>query len=241
MALSAQDRGVLQQGVDSLTQHIAGLGLGLSIEQDFTGLVALLSRSGAFTNPSYDPAHSRLGWRDFWVRLAESDGRTIACSAEKVVETEDFMQLVADGRIWYAGGYTAIGQGPLIPVLRHSREINGTVSHSGSTWVHPDWRGRGLAMLMVRLTQALSFRNSAAAINTGFVRESLLRGSVPTLSYGYVRVELCIDGWWPPQRSNERLYLCSITDQEYARSVEQLPRHPHTPVRLVDLPQPVPG
>ena len=88
-------------------------------------------------------------------------------------------------------------------------------------------------MLLARLTRALSFRNYAVALNTGFVRHSLYLSPVPRESYGYAHVELCLDGYFPPQRGPETLYLCWIDVSEFVESVRALPRHARHPVRLV--------
>ncbi|MCS6780733.1 MAG: hypothetical protein NZ555_13650 [Geminicoccaceae bacterium] len=232
MALSERELGIVQLGIDALTRTIAELGLTLVIEQDFSGLAALLESRGSFVNPSYDPRKSRLGWRDFWVHLLDPSGRSVGCSAEKVIETEDILDDLATGRIFYEGGYAAQGGPARIDVIPVSQRIGGLLSHSGSTWVDPARRGQGLAMLMTRLSRALSFRNHGVVANTGFVRESLYRTPVPVESYGYTHVEKCLDGFWPPQGTPEILYLCWITDREFVASVEALPHHPRHPVPL---------
>ncbi|MCS6878558.1 MAG: hypothetical protein N2038_12825 [Geminicoccaceae bacterium] len=237
MALSERELGIVQLGIDALARAIAELGLTLVIEQDFAGLRALLESRGAFVNPSFDPRTSRLGRRDFWVHLIEPGGRSIGCSAEKIVETEDILEDLATGRIFYEGGYAAVGGPARVPVVPVSRKLGGLLSHSGSTWVDPSWRGRGLAMLMTRLSRALSFRNYGVSANTGFVRQSLERTRVPVESYGYVHVEKCLDGYFPPQGSDEVLYLCWITDREFVASVEALPTHPRRPVPLFGSPR----
>jgi GNAT superfamily N-acetyltransferase len=232
MPLTERELAIVQQGVDALTRTIAELGLTLLIERDFRGLAAFLQARGSFVNPSFDPDLSRLGWRDFWVHLLDPGGRSIACSAEKVIETDDFMEEVATGTIWYASGFAGRGGPERIEVLPVSAHLAGAISHSGSTWVDRAWRGQGLAMLMTRLSRALSFRNHGVVANTGFVRHSLYLTPVPTESYGYVHVERCLDGFFPPQNGPEVLYLCWITDREFVRSVEALPGHPRRPVPL---------
>ena len=118
--------------------------------------------------------------------------------------------------------------------------LSGTLSHSGSTWVDPAWRGQGLAMLMTRLTRALSFRNHAVVANTGFVRQSLADTPVPIHSYGYAHVEKCLDGWFPPQGGSEILYLCWITAEEFRAKLATLPDHPRYPVPLPTAGRPGP-
>ena len=195
-----------------------------------------LEARGSFVNPSYDPRQSRLGWRDFWLCLRDDEGQAIACTAEKVVDTEDLLEDIATGRVWYEHGFAQMGGPDRIDVLRGSMPIRGVVSHSGSTWVDAPWRRHGLALLLTRLSRALSFRNYGAVVNTGFVRQKLYETSVPKESYGYVHVELCIDGYFPPQGGPERLYLCWIDDTEFVDSILELPRHRLCPVPLVGRP-----
>jgi hypothetical protein len=231
--LSEEELGVVQSGIDSIMQRVAELGLTLIVEQDFARLNAALEARGSFVNPSFDPRRSKLGGRDFWVQLLDRKGNGIGFSAERVIETDDFSELVATGRVWYAEGFKAVGGPERIELRALSGRLAGPLSHSGSTWVEPEWRRQGLAMLLARLTRALSFRNYAVNLNTGFVRHSLYVSSVPRESYGYAHVELCLDGYFPPQQGPETLYLCWIDAREFVASVRALPVHARHPVRLV--------
>ncbi|MCS6780734.1 MAG: hypothetical protein NZ555_13655 [Geminicoccaceae bacterium] len=229
---------LLQDGIDALGEAVARLGLTLVIERDFDRLVRFLESQGSFANPSYDPKVSRLGPEDFWLAALDSHGRIVASSAERVLETEDFLELVADGRIWYADGYRTRFGVERIEVLPVSTRLSGRISHSGSTYVVPAHRRSGLAMFLPWLSRALSFRNAGCNANTGFVRRSLADTPVPTRSYGYAHVEKCLDGWWPPQGGSEVLYLCWITVEEFLVKLAELPNHPRHPVPLPVRPRP---
>lgn len=87
-------------------------------------------------------------------------------------------------------------------------------------------------MLLTYLSRGLGFRNSAAEVNTGFVREGLKRSSVPSVSYGYPHLALCWDGYFPPLGIVDRLHLCWIDRQEFAMSCLRLPDHERYPVPL---------
>ncbi|HEX6016192.1 MAG TPA: hypothetical protein VFY87_31190 [Geminicoccaceae bacterium] len=224
--------GAIQLAIDSITQKIAGLELSLSIEQDFAKLRSFLAEQGTFANPTFDPALSRLGPSDFWVQLKDPGGRAIACSAERLFLPEDFGRLLATGELWYAGGFRSVSGSDEVAILPLSQRVGGRVSHSGSTYVHPDWRGASLAMLMTYLTRALSFRNLAADFNTGVVKDSLYRTSVPRETYGYSHVELALDGYFPSLGGDEKIYLCWIGREEFAARVADLPGHRRCPVPL---------
>lgn len=226
---AASELSRIQLAIDSIMQKIASLGLVLSVERDFGGLRQLLVAQGTFANPTYDPAVSRLGPADFWVRLQDPDGRDIACSAERLLVADDVAELLASGRLWYADGFADALRLRVLPL---TRRLGGRVGHSGSTWVHPDWRGSSLAMLMTWLTRALSFRNLATDINTGIVKDSLFRTSVPRETYGYRHVELALDGHFPPLGGQEKIYLCWLTRSEFVEQVTVLPQHHRCPVPL---------
>ncbi|MCS6878557.1 MAG: hypothetical protein RMK73_09300 [Geminicoccaceae bacterium] len=222
---------LLADAVDALVEAVHRLGLSLVVERDFERLVRFLESRDAFANPTFDPRASRFGPHDFWLAAVDRDGSVVASSAERVFECEDFMELVATGRIWYAEGFAARFGVERIPTLPISTRLHGRISHSSSTYVVPAFRRSGLALFLPYLSRALSFRNAAVAANTGFVRESLAATPVPTRSYGYAHVEKCLSGWWPPQGGSEVLYLCWITLPEFLEKLAELPTHPRHPVR----------
>ncbi len=222
----------LQDGIDALTEAVARLGLSLLVERDFDRLVRFLESRGTFVNPSFDPRASRLGPEDFWLAAVDAEGAVVATSAERVIETEDFMEEVATGRIWYADGFGPRFGVERIPVVPVSTRLSGRLSHSGATYVVPERRRSGLAMFLPWLSRALSFRNAGCLANTGFVRRSLAETPVPVRSYGYSHVETCLNGWFPPQGGSEILYLCWITAEEFRAKLAGLPDHPRHPVPL---------
>jgi len=228
----------LQDAIDALTDAVARLGLSLVIERDFDRLVRFLESRGSFANPSFDPRRSRLGPEDFWLAALDAEGAIVASSAEKVIETEDFMEEVATGRIWYEGGFARVFGVERIATVPVSVRLGGRLSHSGSTFVVPAHRRSGLAMFLPWLSRALSFRNAGCLANTGFVRQSLADTPVPVRSYGYTHVEKCLDGWFPPQGGSEVLHLCWITAEEFRAKLATLPEHPRHPVPLPARPRP---
>jgi hypothetical protein len=172
------------------------------------------------------------------VQLKDADGRAIACSAERLFALQDFTRLLATGQLWYAGGFRSVSGTDEVAVLPLSQRVGGRVGHSGSTYVHPGWRGASLAMLLTYLTRALSFRNLDADFNTGVVKDSLYRTSVPRETYGYSHVELALDGYFPPLGGDEKIYLCWIDRDEFAARIADLPGHRRCPVPLAPADQP---
>ena len=225
-------RAIFSIGLDTLDERLDELGLSARIEHDFGKLGSFLRGENSFVNPTFDPQHSDLSPDDFWLNLVDASGATVACSAERCLQTDDFAALVAAGRIWYRGGFGDIGGPASIPTLPLVEPIAGRVSASGSTYTVSAWRRQGLALVMSWYTRLISFRDLNVTANTGFVRQSLAQTTVPSQSYGYDRIEKIIDGYFPPQRGPETLFLCSIDHDGMARRVLTLPHHPTNPMRL---------
>jgi hypothetical protein len=232
MNYSTKERVVFGIGLDSLYSQLHALDLRWELETDFSQLAKFLSEQNSFVNPTYSTEHSDLGREDFWIRLLDNTGRTVACSAERTVETANFVDMVAEGTCWYRNGFADIGQAGRIETLPVSEHLGGKIGLSGSTFTLPEWRRHGLALIMTWLTRLISFREFGTEINTGFVRHSLAQTSVPGQSYAYDHVEPIINGYFPPQRGQEHLYLCWIDRVGMMRRVLDLPRHPTNPMRL---------
>lgn len=233
MLLAQADFDAIDRTVTIVQHQLDRFGLTVEVETDFTGLQRFLDAQGTFANPTFDPGRSRMGLNDFWLRLNDRHGRGVGCSAERVFEVVDFVDLMRSGQLWYAQGFAAIGHAGEVPVRMPSRHIGGRVSHSGSTWVHPERRGQRLAMYLTYLSRALSFQSFACAFNTGIVRHSLALTRVPRETYGYPNVELVIDDYFPPLESLDQIYLCWLSRAEFVAQVpawSKLHEHP--------LPQP---
>ena len=228
MLLAPADFDAIDRTVATVHQQLEGLGLTVEIETDFAGLRRFLDAQDTFANPTLDPAHNRMGLHDFWLRVNDRHGRGVGCSAERVFDVVEFVDLLRTGRLWYAKGFAAVGHAGEVPVSLPSRHVGGRVSHSGSTWAHPERRGQRLAMYLTYLSRALSFQSFACAFNTGIVRHSLSLTRVPRETYGYPNVELVIDDYFPPLRCHDRIYLCWLSRAEFVANAlawSSLDRH----------------
>jgi hypothetical protein len=119
-----------------------------------------------------------------------------------------------------------------VRVKRPSVRIDGTVSHSGSLWVHPRVRGRGLSLYLPYLSRSILLRNFHTTYHTGVVSKSLAGSRVPTANYGYPHVVPCLEGFFPPTGRNELMYFCYIDGRESIEHLLRLRQHPEFPVYL---------
>jgi len=233
MSLSDRDFGLLQQSIDAIMAKIASLNLSLVIESDFQKLQDYLEEHSPSINPTFNPAYNDLTKNGFWFRVIDDRGTTVACHADRIFLVNDFCDLLETGELWFDGGFRNRSLGRL-PIIRPPTRIGGAVSHSGSLWVDPSYRGKGLSLYLPYLSRSLLLRNYETEFHTGVVFRSLAGSQVPTANYGYPHVEICIDGYFPPTGREEQIYLCYVSQAESLQILRRLPWHPMFPVAFGD-------
>jgi GNAT superfamily N-acetyltransferase len=230
---TAPELASLQLVIDSVIQHLARRGLGVRVDGDFGVLTALQRHRGVAVNPAFDPAASDLAAADFWVALEEPEAGPVGWAAFKTITTNDLARSIARGTLWYRHGFAAHGGPAEMRLLGPSVRLAGTIGHAGALWIDPLWRGLGLARALAHLVRAIGFRDGRAMLEVGFVSDGLAVSGVPVESYGYLHVEPCIDGLFPPLRMPARRQLCWIDRATCAARVAELPHHAKHPIALV--------
>lgn len=205
-ALSDAEFGLVQRYIDRVVEEVLELGLSPEIEHDFD-IFAKLRRANGFLYPSVDPNFSDLDSDALWVRAVTAHGDTVALSAARVFETDDFYELLRSERIWFRKPPPDAGTRCIIDTA-DLPEIKGVVAHGGGLWVHPTWRKRGLSHMLPWLVRGLLLRNSAIDYITSLVFEDIALSRLPLTSYAFTRVDKIIDGFFPPTGKAERVYLC---------------------------------
>lgn len=174
-------------------------GVYLSIEHDFEALIAF-NRSQTETwypmIPIFDPACSELGPDNaFWIAGRNRDGDivTIQCARLYDWRDTDFEREFESLRLAYRD--PDLERWPEECAFCNApsgRRISGMVCYSGGAWYHPDYRGRGLASIIPRLSRTIAH----GRWNTDFtisVVEPVLVDKGVVARYGYTRVEEGID------------------------------------------------
>jgi hypothetical protein len=212
---------LVQDYIAHVIDEVLEMGLRPEIEHNFDLFASI--RGGVadkWVYPCYDPRLSDTDHDGLWVRAVDRHGQTVATSAARIFETEDFYDLMRSERLWFrAPDHAAPWRCPVectIPVF------GGIVGHAGGTWVHPEWRQRGLSSLMPKFARALMLRNHDIDHETGLVFEGLALHGLPRKSYGYMRVAKVVDGFFPPTGKPERVYLCHITRGEALQQIREV-------------------
>lgn len=214
--LSNAEFGAVQADTERAFNDLLRMGLTVHVEHDFEAFAHYRSGVGdRLVNPSFDPACCRIGPSDFWLRVVDDSGQTVATTATRIfVDVDNFYQLMRSGRLW--------GDRLLRVVDRCETECSvpafgGVIGYWGGMWVDPAQRGRGLAKLVPELQRGLMLRNNAIDFETGLVFEPLV--ALALRQYQFARVELVVDGYFPPTRKPTRVFLCHMDRRELLRLV----------------------
>lgn len=202
--------------VDAALEWLDARALQLAIEPDVAGWAAHMRQAPATkgVNPTFDPTFSLLGRRNsFWVNIMH-EGRTVACGAGRVFETDDYLELKRSLRLWFDREPVPFRDRLELIVPEGRPFIAGRVGHEGGLWVHPAHRKRGLSFLIPRLVRAISLGRFAVEWQCGVNFEDLTKSGLPVSAYGFPHCVPCIDGFFPPTGRPERMYMVYMSRAE---------------------------
>lgn len=218
--------GVIDRFTRFCAEWFADNGFDLSVETDMHAWVALLRTAprNAGINPSFDPAWSFVTPQNcFWLRVRHR-GREVACSANRLFLTDDYVGLMRSLKLWYDLKPALLPAPITVTAPRDAPPVAGRVGHSGGLWVHPDMRKRGFAAILPRLIRALSLRHFEEDWHTTLVTHSMLNSGLPREAYGYTRLEPCVVGFFPPTGTIESIYTGLIDRRDLLAQLAEEPR-----------------
>jgi hypothetical protein len=202
--------------VDAALEWLDERKLTLAIEPDVAGWASHMRQAPKTkgVNPTFDPTFSAVDRRNsFWVNVMD-EGRTVACGAGRLFETEDYLELKRSLRLWFDRAPVPFRERLPLIVPETAPFIAGRVGHEGGLWVHPAHRKRGLSMLIPRLVRAISLGRFAVEWQCGVNFEDLTKSGLPTSAYGFPHCVPCIDGLFPPTGRHERMHMVYMSRAE---------------------------
>lgn len=210
----------LQGWIAQTVKRFQDAGLDVTVEADLGDWVAHMRTAPGIGQiaPTYNPELSRVSPENaYWIRVRR-DGVTRACIVARLFEGE-LVELTRSYRVWYDRRPTLIER-PVTFAGAVGRDIAGRFGITGGLWVHPDERGSPLlARYLPRLCMVLSIRTFDTAWDICMVRERLVSNRFTSRVYGYTRVELFLDGWYPPLACETQIFLGSISRDEIVRMI----------------------
>lgn len=163
-------------------------------------------------NPTFDPRHSDQT-RSFWIDIHDRVGEPMAMIANRLIETDDYVAMMANGTAWY----DRPGPWPVMTLrLPPGPEIAGRIHSRGGLYAYPQYRKRGLAYAATRLMRSLSLVGridwTVSQTNASGVAKNL-----PIEVFGYTRCNLIFSKAVLPYFSQPTdLYFVSVSHSEMA-------------------------
>lgn len=215
----------LKQISDLLRLRVEDLGLNVSLDEDFAELAGHLRTQGAVVNPSFDPSDHTIT-EGFWLKVTNADGHVIACHAERIFRTSDFVSdLIESGRLWWGKSEPRNAATWRTPIVAPERQISGVVAYAGSMLIAPSHRGIGLSKVLPLISRAMMLRKYDTDFHTGIVRQGLASSKVPRENYGFPHVDCIFSGVLPGvSGSRENVFLCWMNKNQAISSFDSFNR-----------------
>ncbi|WP_370156184.1 hypothetical protein [Ferrovibrio sp.] len=141
--------------------------------------------------PSFDPAYGIDASCGYWLIGRNADGEIISTQAAHFYDMgkETLADYLTSLRLFYKDPDAQKRPGETCSVTSPSATaIHGRVVFSGSTWIHPDYRGRSLPKILPRISRALAMTRWGTDFTISLVSMALVEKGVAA-AYGYDRIE----------------------------------------------------
>jgi hypothetical protein len=168
-------------------------GIRLYFRSDFDALLELNRRQSKLGHwhkllGTFDPEGTDIsGENGFWIAGHNEAGEIVTCSAGRIYHWPDSTLEPHAAEVFFGRDE---GQ-PRTVTAPAAKFITGTVMKAGSTWVHPDYRGRELSHLMPRLARAYALGHWPLDWIIGYVPKVLIDKGIAA-GYGVKHVSYSI-------------------------------------------------
>lgn len=177
--------------VDYSEEWAARNGLSLILHGDLAGLPevnASYRHLGWFgLMPMFNPARY-AGGEAFWIEGRDRDGRCLAVQAARHYHLKGSLTEAIENLSLFYSPHERGGAGEsCVCTVPEAERITGSLVYSGSTFAHPDLRGRGVAKVMPRLSRALGWllwrqRHTISMVDPILIEKGVVK------AYGYQNV-----------------------------------------------------
>jgi len=200
MRLSSVDFETIRAYVAFTKERLAAEGLAFRVSLDMREFKGFLLNQPMTHGvpPTHDPDKCVLTEANaFWSYLETEDGRRIACHAQRLFVTDDFIE-ACQAQTAFMDRMPVIDQTPA-DITREAADldIRGRVNIGGAVWIHPDWRGRDL-LIYARMSRAVALRHWLWDWIVGFAYNTSNRKAMALTGFGFSRAVPFIDGHYPP-------------------------------------------
>lgn len=197
--LSNEEMMEIQISINQKIDRISTLGLTFHLDDDLSKWreFVLEEQGGAGISKTIDPTVNDLRpGNSFWIYLENSAGEIVACQADRIIETVDFVQeYVCTHRLFGdrlpTVDYYALELSEAVPLLR------GRINFAAGTWVHPDFRGMDISGLLSRMARMLALRHFLIDYFLGFIEATSRRREYGRQTLGMPHRRQLLSGRYP--------------------------------------------
>ncbi|HEY5210014.1 MAG TPA: hypothetical protein VIJ42_11285 [Stellaceae bacterium] len=189
--LTNEEFATAQRFCQLISEKIAGLGLDVYVESNFRDFMKLRRKFApqSVQNPTYDPEHSNISLNNaFWLRAVEPGGDTVAMIAQRVIDTENFLEDLRSLRLWHDRPGEVVSAIDIIDCSA-AGGLSGRIGHAGGLWIDPLYRKKNLSGLLDHLGRGLLLKNFWFDHITAFIAENLAATGIAIKQYGWPEVE----------------------------------------------------
>lgn len=211
--------------IEADIERIQRLGLRLTVERDFAGLVDVFRQWRPDlrdpVNPTFNPERRDIHPDSFWLRAIDRQGNVVGTDATAIVHGGDLIEMMRDGTLWYRPGCRPDDWGQIGEIRSRGTPVSGSFSHGGALFVDPAWRMHGLGRLLLSLNRLFALHQCALDWVTGFVLEDMATVSANRKLYRFPHgsADLVLQGFWPVTGARVRLYLLSASAPRIMKSI----------------------
>ena len=190
-ALSNPDFVTVQRFCQLMTEKIAAVGLDVFVESNFREYMRLRREMSPATvhNPSYDPDYCDLNLHNsFWLRAVDPQGRTVCTMAQRVIDTECFLDDLRSMRLWHDRDRTDLKGYIDVIDCAGAEQLSGRIGHSGGLYIDPAWRKKNVSGLLDHLSRGLLLKNFWFDHITAVMMKELAATGIGVRQYGWPKV-----------------------------------------------------
>jgi hypothetical protein len=172
-------------------------GVRLFIQSDFDELAKINARERKNwyrLAPMFDAVYGGIGHDNaFWIVGLNDDDEVVVTQAARLYPWFDttFREECRSLRLFYGDAKHAMDGERCEVNAPSAQRIKGRVCYSGSTWFRPDYRGRGLASILPRISRSYALTRWMTDYTISLVETDLVDRGVAR-RYGYTNVETLI-------------------------------------------------
>jgi hypothetical protein len=222
--LTGPEFSTIQRFCELMSDKLARLNMNVFVESDFYEFVRLRREiaPAAFLPSTWDPNYNDLSFHNsFWLRAVDHRGRIVATMAQRIFETDSFLDVIRSLRLWCTNGRRDVKGSFGALECPTAQSLSGRVGHSGGLWIDPDFRKKNVSGYLDHLSRGLLLKNYWFDHITAVIFEKLANKGIATRQYGWPRItgrfefDLLLGGELFP------IVFCDMSRAEVLRRVER--------------------